>query len=297
MKDSPLVSVIIPTYQNSNTLSRAVNSALKQTYQNIEVIVVDDNPPDTKERKLTECVMRDYDTNPKVVYIKHERNRNGSAARNTGFAHSNGEYIELLDDDDYFVPEKTDLQVEFLENHREFDGVYGGRFERGEAIVYDKEGDLSKELLSYEILPCTCTLMLRRRAYQKLGGFDENYERHQDFEFLLRFFQKFKMGVIKQPLFYHCERVGADNRLRLKYLEEQKINFLKQFDPIIKRLDTFHPGCRAKIYSLHYARIFWNYMRHLKLFDALRVFFNNLFQFGGVFLGEVGRYAVKYFKN
>ena len=78
-----LISIIIPTYGGGEFLERAIESALAQTYDNIEVIVVDDNGIDTENQLKTATIMKKYEFNPKVFYICHEVNKNGSAARNT----------------------------------------------------------------------------------------------------------------------------------------------------------------------------------------------------------------------
>ena len=127
MKNEPLVSIIIPTYKRSNMLSRTIESVLNQTYQNIEIIVVDDNDKNTTYRKDTEIVMRKYKDNYKVKYIKHDKNMNGAVARNTGIRVSKGEYIGFLDDDDIFYKEKIQKQVEYLEKNIEYDAVYCAR--------------------------------------------------------------------------------------------------------------------------------------------------------------------------
>lgn len=80
-----LVSVVIPTYKRSDTLDRAIKSVLAQTNSAIEVIVVDDNNPGAEGRERTELKMLEFSNNPKVKYVKHEKNKNESAARNTGF--------------------------------------------------------------------------------------------------------------------------------------------------------------------------------------------------------------------
>ena len=79
-----LVSVIIPTYGGNESLKRALDSVLYQDYSPFEVIVVDDNNPGTEQRMKTESIMDAYKDNKKVIYIRHRKNRNGSAARNTG---------------------------------------------------------------------------------------------------------------------------------------------------------------------------------------------------------------------
>jgi len=101
-----MVSVIIPTYNNRGGLREAVISALKQDYDNIEVIVVDDNAPESEGRQRTEMAMEKFRDNLKVVYLQHSENRNGAAARNTGIKAARGEYIAMLDDDDRFLPTK-----------------------------------------------------------------------------------------------------------------------------------------------------------------------------------------------
>ena len=86
--DYPLVSVVIPTYSRPIFLKRCIESVFNQTYKNIEIIVVDDNDPDSEERLLTKQVMEEFSCCSNVVYILHDRNKNGSAARNTGWRHS-----------------------------------------------------------------------------------------------------------------------------------------------------------------------------------------------------------------
>ena len=120
---SSLVTVIIPTYKGSNTILRAVDSVLNQTYKDIQIIVVDDNGKDTKEQQITQSVLQEYIDQNKILYLVHEKNINGSAARNTGLKYSDGKYICFLDDDDIFLPEKTKNQVSIFENSPEEIGM------------------------------------------------------------------------------------------------------------------------------------------------------------------------------
>jgi len=115
MNRHPLVSVIIPTYGRSELLDRAIDSVLAQTYDNIEIIVVDDNNSNSEHRKHTENVLQKYLQNGQAVYLKHEKNVGGSAARNTGIKASKGEYVALLDDDDEWFPEKIEKQISYFE--------------------------------------------------------------------------------------------------------------------------------------------------------------------------------------
>src|SRR5699024_9821532 len=93
----PLVSIIIPTYGRPFVLDKAIKSVLNQNYNNYELIIVDDNNPGTEFRKSTEDLMENYKKHSKVTYLKHSKNMNASAARNTGIMKSSGDYLCFLD--------------------------------------------------------------------------------------------------------------------------------------------------------------------------------------------------------
>ena len=120
---SPLVSVVIPAYNQAEFLAATIQSVLNQTYQNFEVIVVNDASTDN-----TEEVIGQFD-DPRLKYIVHEENQRLSATRNTGIKASKGKIIFLLDADDLFHPEKLQAHVEFLEKHPEIGVSYNARFE------------------------------------------------------------------------------------------------------------------------------------------------------------------------
>ena len=115
-----LVSVVIPTYKRSDTLSRAIESALNQTYQKIEVIIVDDNEKGSLESKKVQEVLQKY--NNRVMYINPEKHINGAVARNYGIKKANGDYIAFLDDDDEWKEDKIKKQLDYLKE-KDVDGV------------------------------------------------------------------------------------------------------------------------------------------------------------------------------
>ena len=121
--DGVEISVVIPSYNSRGGLARSVDSVLKQTFQNFEIIVVDDNNPGTDARRNTEAIMEAYQSNPKVRYLKHEKNKNGAAARNTGIRAAKGRYIAFLDDDDEWSPEKLEHQYAYIQSHAGYDCV------------------------------------------------------------------------------------------------------------------------------------------------------------------------------
>jgi len=186
-----LVSVLIPTYGGGDYLQRTVDSVLAQTYSTFEVIVIDDNGLGTENQKKTQAAMDYYKDDNRVIYLCHEVNRNGSAARNTGFAHSKGDYICLLDDDDEYTPEKLERQVAGLEQHPECGLTYctremyvnGKRTSVKRALPSD---DFFFDLVTHRRGISSGTLMVRREVWQQLNGFDESFLRHQDYEFTAR---------------------------------------------------------------------------------------------------------------
>lgn len=121
--DLPLVSVIVPAYNQTELLTDAIQSVLNQTYQKFELIVVNDASTDNMDNVMVQFA------DPRLKYILHEDNLRLSAARNTGIKASQGEIIFLLDADDQFHPEKLQTHVEFLEEHPEIGVSYNARFE------------------------------------------------------------------------------------------------------------------------------------------------------------------------
>lgn len=295
MNKNPLVSIIIPTYKSDRTLKRAIDSCLNQTYKNIEIIVVDDNDPKSNYRKNTENIMKEYEKNKKVKYIKHEKNKNGAAARNTGFKISKGEYISFLDDDDIFMETKIEKQVNFLENNLNYHAVYCWRYQNNRIIKSNRTGDLSRELLTLEFTPYTSSILLRRECYEVLNGFDEHFRRHQDYEFLLRFFELYKIGVVKEPLVKIVGN-GVDNSLHGKDLEILKEQFLRKFDSYINKIDNIEKNFKKTVYSRHYSVVFWNYFKQGSLNNAFRIFILYFRRYNFIFLKSLLRQLFRYLR-
>jgi len=234
------VSIIIPTYKRADKIHRAINSALEQTYENIEVIVVDDNDLDNYKLEL-ENKMKVYEDNPKVKFIQHNENKNGAFARNTGFEHSEGDYICFLDDDDFYLKNRVKKSVEALENNPDYFGVYTSVLtimNNGLLRIFpaEKSGDLSKELLLNNLLIGTgSNIFLKREAYETLKGFDTTFIRHQDIEFMLRFFDHYKLLALNEILIVkdNYNPINIPNYLSYKKVKEY---FFNKFDDKINQL-------------------------------------------------------------
>lgn len=236
-----LVSIIIPTYGRPNTLSVAIESCLKQTYSPIEIIVVDDNNPGTEVREQTEQMMQRYEQNPKVKYVRHEFNKNGSAARNTGFRISSGKYIAFLDDDDYFYPQKIANQVRKFETLPEEYGVCYSKYEtrHNGKLKLTYRGHEEGNLLLYALMrnlfiAAGSNLLVKREVIEEINGFDESFKRNQDLEFLVRILQKYKLAYDS-----HLGLIvnAATTPRKMNYLDVTE-QFRRNFEPFISKLSN-----------------------------------------------------------
>ncbi|MFW3454679.1 glycosyltransferase family 2 protein [Aerococcus viridans] len=213
-KELPLVSVIITTYKRADFLSRAIESVLSQDYLNIEILVIDDNDPSSEFRKETSRLMERYCEDERVYYIKHNKNKNGATARNTGINHSKGFYITFLDDDDNYKSEKVSSQVNYLIGNPQYKAVYCGWIRENKIETPNIVGDLSYEILSGDLLIRTNTIMMEKSVSEKIGNWDSNYSRNQEAAYLLRFFRNgYLIGSVPKPLveFDTSDRGNAAN--------------------------------------------------------------------------------------
>ena len=242
MDNKILISVIIPTYGSCVFLREAIESILKQTFEHWELIVVDDNDPDSVFRKETECILNNYLLNDtRIKYIKHDYNRNGAVARNTGFAVAQGKYISLLDSDDEYLPNRLKRCYEEMEvAPGNVAGVYTGcEFRRGGETYYVEErvpsGSFMVETLACKFMFCTgSNIFVRKSVVDELNGFDPKFLRHQDYEFLVRVFQKYSLiGIPETLVVKNNENVNVPDVEKLANIKTQ---YLEKFKNIINNL-------------------------------------------------------------
>ena len=203
-----LVSVIIPTYGGGGDgLDKTIESILSQTYNHIEIIVVDDNGYGSANQKSTELVLHNNNFYEKVKYITPLQNGGGSVARNIGAKASRGEYLMFLDDDDTVSNDKIEKQVQALENGN---GDYGLAYcsakiycgERYSNIIKaSQSGDILEKYLLGKIYIGTGTALILREAWESLGGYDESFSRHQDWEFFARVLNRYKAIAVPDAYF------------------------------------------------------------------------------------------------
>lgn len=197
MDAKPLVSIIIPTYKRTvDFLSRAVQSVINQTYENVEVIVIDDSPSTFEGREAIAEYMSKM-VNDRVIYYQNPKNIGGSLARNKGIELAQGEFISFLDDDDEYLSEKIEKQVAFMlsencdlsfANMRMFNNA-------GKVVDFREYHDIwsydNEELLKYHLmrhLTGTPTFMFKADKLREIGGF-EDAKMGQEFYLMMKSIQ------------------------------------------------------------------------------------------------------------
>lgn len=225
---NPKVSIIIPVYNGSDYLREAIDSALNQTYRNIEVLVVNDGSTDGEK---TEEIALSY--GDKIRYFRKD-NGGVSSALNRGIREMTGEYFSWLSHDDLFYPDKTAVQVSCL------------RESGGDAILYgdydliDKESRLVGARRVRQTAPGTiyyalimegavngCTVLVPRRCFEEVGEFDEKLRTSQDFDMWFRLARKYLFRHVAKPLFKSRIHPGQGSRTIPSHLAEQNDLYIK----------------------------------------------------------------------
>lgn len=237
------VSVIIPTYKRSADICRAVDSVLNQTMIECEAIVVDDNGVGTNEGNATALVMKKYEGNSRVVYLQHEVNKNGSAARNTGIRAAKGEYLAFLDDDDAYLPERLQKMCEKMDSLDESWGSCYTGYVKHQANGTNQysaekvEGDIFVQTLMRSFYIGTgSNLFFRRSVIDDIGLFDESFKRNQDLEYLVRVLKKYKMAYVDEVLMEAFYDIRTIHLSLDESIDREKL-FREKFSPFLSNLD------------------------------------------------------------
>ena len=226
------VSIIMGIYNCAETLPKAIDSILAQTYTDWELVMCDDCSTDGTYA-LAESYRQQYPD--KIVLIKNETNKKLAFTLNHCLEYANGEYIARMDGDDISVPERLEKQVAFLQAHPEYHlvGTLMQRFNEDGLADVEKKVEYPDKYSMLSGPPFNhATILTYRYVYESLGGYtvEKRTERGQDYDLWFKFFAKGYNGYnMQQPLYLVKEDVGAIKRrtpkVRLQVLKTTKIGY------------------------------------------------------------------------
>ncbi|WP_236639640.1 glycosyltransferase family 2 protein [Salinigranum halophilum] len=226
----PLVSVVVPTYGRPEYLLEALESILEQTYEPIELVVVDDHSPESVSEHLEK---HSFDPDDRFECIRHEENLGGNAARNTGIRNTNGEYVAFLDDDDFWNPKKIERQVTAFEELPDSVGVVytgthivdgAGRVVRTSIPDTPTPRSVTRDLLLGETVAGSFSkVMVDATAIEEVGLPDERFPSWQDREWYLRLSRRYLFKAICEPLVYY--RIADHDQIGDDFEEKRDVTY------------------------------------------------------------------------
>jgi glycosyltransferase involved in cell wall biosynthesis len=250
----PLISVIMPVYNNEKFINEAINSVLHQSYANFELIIWDDGSTDNTVKKLEEI------TDVRVSYYHSRDNKGAAYARNQLFKLAQGEYIALMDSDDLCHPDRFNIQLNYLKSHEGID-IVGTDFScfGDDSSVSEIEETMpteSNEVLwsaFFHLQICNASIMFRSKVLDFVGGYDVQFMTSaEDLDFVYRALLRFKMCNISQKLYFvrkHNQSASFQFREKqIKNTDFLRRRFTKSFfssqisDATILFLTNFHRG-------------------------------------------------------
>ena len=231
----PKVSVIVPTLNREQMLKTALQSVLGQTYENYEIIVVNDGG------KNVSHIIDQLEHNGKITQTIHPKSKGLPAARNTALKLASGKYIAYLDDDDRFLPDHLETLVSFLESNQEtFKVAYtdawrvdqqlekGQYKEKSRQVIYSFDFNADRMLVE-NYIPVLC-VMHQRACLDEVGMFDETLTSHEDWDLWMRMSQKYDFAHIKKTtseFTWRTDQSSMTSSRPLDYLRTMEIIFEK----------------------------------------------------------------------
>lgn len=202
------ISVVIPNYNYERYVGEAIESALGQTYDHREIIVVDDGSTDNSVK-----VIKSF--GDKVRLIKQE-NQHASAARNTGIGASRGKWIAFLDSDDQWHPQKLEFQIEALKRHPEWSYIGTHALEGGAYPDFDTVAPKERETSLMDFFCYTplsdSDALIKKECFENVGVFNPELRGSEDLDLWLRIASTYKGGIIEAPLWRYRQHPAQLNR-------------------------------------------------------------------------------------
>ena len=261
----PKVSVIIPVYNAEKFISETIESVIAQTYQDWEIIAVDDGSTD----KTLEILKEHEKKLSKKLRVITQKNSGVSIARNTGVAAANGEYIAFLDHDDLWMPRKLEKQVKLLDSNRTLGLVYSDSYQIDGAGNLKKDtffhstkpfrGNVFNELFYINFIPCL-TAVVRKEVLDKVGPFNPKYNIAEEYDLFLKIAERWPVDFIEQPLAKYRFHAGSFSKnIDISVYEDfQIIEYWLKKKPHLKKELKYKIKLKK---ARSYMSLIWYYLR------------------------------------
>ena len=244
------ISIIIPTYNRGKLISKAIKSCLRQTYNLLEIIVIDDCSKDNTKKVVKK--IKDI----RVKYIKLLNHKGASYSRNFGIKKAKGNYITFLDSDDIFLPEKLKNQINNLKKKKsdldfcKMKRIKGKQikiFPNSTQEIIIKKGNIYNELLTHGNFISTQTILVKKLYIEKYL-FDENMPRLQDFELLIRMLPSIKVSFTNKILVNSYFQKDSISNSGLKYINAIRLLLKKNYSLNLEQKKNFTKFLNHNLY-------------------------------------------------
>lgn len=245
-----LISVVLPVYNGERFLRESIDSVIRQTYTNWELLILDDCSTDTTPDIAKEYQQKD----PRVKYYRNETNLKLPGNLNKGFSLAKGEYLTWTSDDNYFDPTAFEKMLKVLQEKR-VQLVYASYQvidENGNDIQLMKAVPLPKERILGSNLVGAC-FMYTREVYETVGDYDTSLFLVEDWDYWQRVFMKFDVAVIEETLYWYRHHGGTltstkNNKIFGEVSEKMLLQNRKGFGKLdfVTTCDYYAALCRSR---------------------------------------------------
>lgn len=240
----------MPTYNRAYIIERAIQSVQRQTYEDWELIIVDDFSTDDTQQILQKYV------SPKIHYYRNNENQGANRSRNRGVKYAKGDFLAFLDSDNYWPDDKLEIQMQMAESYQDKRCFFYGKVQiadNDEIKVLPRESLSNTRLKALELKDNVVdlnTILVRKALFMEAGGFDEGLPRFQDWELVLRFLFSFGIEGID------CEETLSFNEIQKDSISRNTASLIKASEFLIKKY--FSPYSSADE-IIDYLNFVWHY--------------------------------------
>lgn len=220
-----MISIILPTYNGERYIREAIDSVLMQTYQDWEMIVIDDHSTD----RTNEIVQSYVDHDKRIKLHRNQQNMRLPTSLNIGFSKAKGDYLTWTSDDNVFKPEALQVLVEALTDDPKIGLVFAAMdyIDNEGKLTGHTQAVLSKDELFYKNI-VGASFMYTRKVYEMIGDYDTHKFLVEDYDYWIRIARKFDIQYVKKSLYLYRQHGGSLTETRNHDMLEAKVKLLEE---------------------------------------------------------------------